>query len=351
MGAAASDPPEPPHKPPKRTQKTRWWLLVPVLAYAGATAVSVVLLQFFVDRFWGATVLAFMPRWAPALPAPLLLVVAAYVRDPRAVGITAACLVAQLFWIGGLRVSVGHGAPKDRSLRVMTQNADRVPFSSGWVAKVVKAEDLDLLVVQECPLANGVATPSPLEGYAFETDINTCVLSRYPISKTDLRPRKDVWAHGGSGAISLYEIDAPFGTFGVMNVHFATARNGLDGFRQFGIRGGINTTKENMELRQWESGLARDWSARTTAPLLVMGDFNMPVESQIYRASWGDLGNAFDACGNGFGYSKETVVRGIEYGTRIDHVLFDSRWACHAARLGPEMGSDHRGMFAELSLK
>ena len=327
------------------------WLLALVLGYAAATAVVVVLLQFFVDRFWVATALAFLPRWILALPAPIVLGVCAYARDLRASGVVVASLVAQLFWVGGLKVSIPHAAvPREQSLRVLTQNADSVPFSSGWLTSLVKDNDLDLVLIQECPVSSAVITPSPIEGYAFEKDINTCVLSRYPFEKTDLRPRKDVWARGGSGAISLYEITAPFGTFAVMNVHFATARNGLNGFRQFGL-GGIATTQENQDLRRWESEVAREWSTRTTAPLLVAGDFNMPEESRIFHASWSDLGSAFDACGNGFGYSKETVLRGIEYGTRIDHVLFDSRWTCHAAHLGPEMGSDHRGMFAELSLK
>ena len=248
------------------------------------------------------------------------------------------------------RSASGTGAPSGKTLRVMTQNADRVQFSTGWVNSLVKDNDLDLLMIQECPVSAEVDVPSPVEGYSFAKDINTCIVSRYPISKSDTRPRKDVWEKGGSGAIALYQIDAPFGSFSLLNLHLATPRQGFYGFKKFRF-GGIATTSENTELRHWESELAREWSKRATGPLIVTGDFNMPRESAVFREFWGDLGSAFDACGSGFGYSKETVVKHVEFGTRIDHVLFDDKWTCHGAHLGPEMGSDHRGMIAELSLK
>ncbi len=338
-------------QPPKHRKKKRVWPLIVAGLYAVATLSFIVLLRAFVDRFWLATAIAFAPRWGLALAAPIPIAAAAIGRDLRAGAVVAATLALQLIFVADLHVSLGHGAaPKDRALRVMTQNADSVPFSTGWVESVVKANDLDLLVVQECPISSHVDTPSPLDGYAFEKDINTCVISRWPITKSDPRPRRDAWARGGSGAIALYEIEAPFGTFALLNVHFATARHGLNGFRQFGL-GGIATTKENIDLRRWESEVAREWTHRTSAPLIVAGDFNMPAESAIYRSTWGELTNAFDACGSGFGYSKETVLHGVEYGTRIDHVAYDGHWKCHAARLGPEMGSDHRGIFAELSLE
>jgi len=58
---------------------------------------------------------------------------------------------------------------------------------------------------------------------------------------------------------------------------------------------------------------------------IVTGDFNMPVESAIYRNTWSVFSNAFNTAGLGFGYTKITPKRGSTYGTRIDHILFDGR--------------------------
>jgi endonuclease/exonuclease/phosphatase (EEP) superfamily protein YafD len=104
-------------------------------------------------------------------------------------------------------------------------------------------------------------------------------------------------------------------------------------------------------MRLWESNLARDWAKHAKGPLIVAGDFNLPRESQIFQEAWGSFGDAFDTCGWGFGYSKETRVKGIEFGTRIDHVLFDSSFGCASVKIGPEIGSDHRGVIAELRLR
>lgn len=326
------------------------WLVAVAGGYLVATLVAAFFVHAWVDKMWAATLLAFLPRWLVALPAPVVLAACLWKRDAWLAGTVPLCLAVQVFLIGGLRVGTGcPRAPRDKEIRIMTQNAMRTPFENGWVAKLVADQDLDVLLVQECPIDEG-SPPSAPSGFSVATDINTCLFSRYPIAEEDVRPRADVWARGGSGAIALYRIEAPVGVFYVMNVHLATVREGISGFRHF-FFGGRETMRESTELRAWESSIAREWSRRAKGPLLVAGDFNMPEESSIYKESWGDLGNAFDACGSGFGYSKETVVKHVEFGTRIDHVLFDDHWTCHEAHLGPEIGSDHRGMVAALTLK
>jgi endonuclease/exonuclease/phosphatase (EEP) superfamily protein YafD len=79
----------------------------------------------------------------------------------------------------------------------------------------------------------------------------------------------------------------------------------------------------------------------------VAGDFNAPVESVIYQESWGDWTNAFSAAGWGFGRTR--MSRWIR--ARIDHILSDDRWVVHRSWVGPDVGSDHRPLFAELRLR
>jgi vancomycin resistance protein VanJ len=334
---------------PKPARRPRW-LVVLVALYALATLITVILMRLLVDKSWVATILAFSPRWLIALPAPFVLGACLYKRDWKLLPVVPACLLAQLFLVGGFRLGTGcSSVSRDKSIRILTQNADRVPFDTGWFANLTESEDLDLVLVQECPVHEFDKPTAPL-GYYVAVDAGTCLFSRFPIAEEDRRPRADVWARGGSGAIALYRIDREVGSFYLMNVHLATVREGLNGFRKF-LFGGRATMKESIELRDWESSLALEWSHRAKGPLIVAGDFNLPEESAIFKEHWGSFGNAFDACGRGFGYSKETVVRHVEFGTRIDHVLFDDHWECHDAHLAPPIGSDHRGMIAVLSLR
>ena len=79
--------------------------------------------------------------------------------------------------------------------------------------------------------------------------------------------------------------------------------------------------------------------------VIVAGDFNMPVESAIYRANWSGFTNAFSCAGWGFGATKATGWHGI----RIDHVLLGPGWTCLGASVGPDLGLDHRPMMVDLS--
>ena len=102
-----------------------------------------------------------------------------------------------------------------------------------------------------------------------------------------------------------YEIETPRGTIDVLNVHLETVREGLEGLRH----GDVAEMRANIAERTWESQLARGWADRATAPLLVGGDFNMPVESEIYRTYWSGFENAFSAAGLGYGASRSIVHR------------------------------------------
>ena len=82
--------------------------------------------------------------------------------------------------------------------------------------------------------------------------------------------------------------------------------------------------------------------------IVVAGDFNLPVESAIYRANWGDLRNAFSNCGRGFGHTKFTSLFGI----RIDHVLTSDPWRCADARVLPSpYGGDHAPLVVDLVIR
>ena len=331
--------------------RRRRWLSWLVYSAALVSVAYVGTIVFLVDVVWPATVLGFLPRWMPAIPVSLIALTCLLLREKKLFAFSLASLLALVVFVCDLQVpsfSCG-GGKESAKIRLLTQNAMSVPLSGAWLADVVKREDLDLVLVQECK-SDDLGGKSPLPGYELAVDYNTCLLTRFHVANQDIRDRKDVWEKGGSGALALYELQAPFGTFYVLNLHLETVRAGLGGFKRFGL-GGIATMRESAEIRAWEAKLAEEWAARSKGPLIVAGDFNTPRESQLFRRAWTKYDSAFDTCGWGFGYTKETVVKHIEFGTRIDHVLFDDAFRCADAHLTPSIGSDHRGLVAELRMK
>ena len=89
---------------------------------------------------------------------------------------------------------------------------------------------------------------------------------------------------------------------------------------------------------------ASQWVRESPHPVLVAGDFNLPVDSRIYGEAWSGFLNAFSTAGLGVGHSKYTRWIGV----RIDHILTSPEWYVEACRVGPAVGSDHLPLLADL---
>ena len=112
------------------------------------------------------------------------------------------------------------------------------------------------------------------------------------------------------------------------------------------MEGDLQRLRLNTEIRDIESHRARAWVDSGTGPLLVLGDFNTPVESRIFQEHWGDFDDAFSVAGTGFGYTKYNGwIR-----ARIDHVLAGEGWRVDRARVGRDAYSDHRPLIVDLTL-
>jgi vancomycin resistance protein VanJ len=315
-----------------------------------------VLLQVWADTWWVATVILFAPRWIWALPLALL-VPAALLLHRRLflpLGATALLAVSPVmgFELPSLSSLVEDGEHRD--IRVVTYNIGGGGIKLAELIDLLEELKADVAVFQECET---IVVTAQLEAKGWYADMKwgSCIASRYPIRKVDARDPKDVWEMNGSGMISRYEIEALGRVVHVVNVHLETVRDGLEEVMRRAWRG-APALEANMHQRAFESGLARAWAARaegsatvepgsaSLVPLLVMGDFNMPVESAIYRRFWSSFTNAFSEVGFGFGRTKETKWHGI----RIDHVLLGPGWICQRAWVGPGLGGDHRPMVVDL---
>jgi vancomycin resistance protein VanJ len=140
-----------------------------------------------------------------------------------------------------------------------------------------------------------------------------------------------------------YALATPGGSISITNLHLETPRKGFEGLM---VRD-VQRLRLNTTLRDLESTLARRWVDAAHGPTIVAGDFNTPVESRIFQEHWGDLVDAFSRVGAGLGMTKYNGWIRI----RIDHVLADRVWWRPVrARMGDDLGSDHRPLIVDLVL-
>lgn len=319
-----------------------------VLAYLGALALAFLMLTALADRWWLATVLTYAPRWVLGLP--LLALLPLSFRPGRARWVLP-LLGGGALWLFGLvdfRVrgafgtGAGSGGTALRPLRFVTYNiGEMAPPTAETLAGLLARLGADVGAFQECRLTTAQLAAQP--GWYGHAESFLCVLSRHPFAKIDVRDPQDFWKRNGSACINRYEIAAPQRTVSLLVVHLETVREGLEALREQHLAG-ARELERNIVIRDEESAAAQAWALRGSAPLVVMGDFNLPVESAIYKRRWGALQNGFGRCGIGLGWSKRTRW----FGLRIDHVLYDGQSRCINARLEDGLGGDHRPVVVDL---
>lgn len=326
-----------------------------VALYGLLVAASYAVLAFAADRAWYGTLLLFGPRWVLLLPGLVLAAAALALGRYWLVGPVALSLFAVAGPIMGFELPspFADEAPADAArIRVATFNVGQKRLNSPEVHDALRRTAADVIALQEVAIDARPAGRggSPLDGYEMHCDLANCLLSRFPIVAVRARDRDDVWKRGGSGAMALYDLDGgKLGTIQVLNVHLETARDGLEAIMHERLEG-RDEVRANIELRRWESELARTFLRDHGASLdrlVVAGDFNMPVESAIYRSYWADFENAFSSAGVGYGFTKHTRL----LAARIDHVLVGGGVRVEDAWVNDEVGSDHRPVVADLVLE
>lgn len=314
-----------------------WGWLLGVVVFA-------VLFWWLADVHWIATLILYGPRWPLLLPVPVLLV-AAWVVDRR---LLAPVLVGVLVVLGpvmggrtGWRALMGtpHGTP----LRIVTFNMRGGQNPLGReVGSRLAGLNPDLVLIQECLETMGAAGVLPA-GWSIRRDGNLCLLSRRPVGDAQVIDVIQTQEDGMSGLAVAYPVPLDGGTVLVGHVHLETPRRGIERFRWGGEVTGM---ARNTLLRDAGSRRVSRWLLDKRAPAaIIAGDFNVPVESRIYRRHWSGCVNAFSRRGRGFGYTRILP----KWSARIDHVLVcDPSWKVVAVSLGPDLGSDHLPVIVDL---
>ena len=302
------------------------------------------------DRTILGTVLLFMGRWVFLLPlivlAPLTFWLWRRMLIPLAVG--ALIVVGPIM---GFRTGWRRLLPHEAGVpvRVVSFNADGGRLAALTLPQLLQRWDAQVVGFQECGEELAAAIHS-VPGWYGHASPDLCLMSRYPIRSAEVMDRRNLDRVkqsetneiGGAGYAVRFVLQGPSGPLRFANIHLETPRKGFEGLMDHDLR----RMRMNTEIRDIESKLARAWVDSGSGPLVVLGDFNTPVESRIYQEHWGDLDEAFSVAGFGLGATKRNGWIRV----RIDHVLTTDQWRTERIRTGTTSFSDHLPVIADLVL-
>lgn len=300
------------------------------------------LLLYAGDLWWPATYLLFSPRWVLAIPLIPLAVAAACWRRRSLIAVLLTLLLVlgpvmgfQIPWRAALS-----SPPPGTRVRVLTCNMHaQKPLQSAW-ERLLAETDPHIVAVQE--LTQGKIDYFSGGQWHVHEEEGLFLASRYPIRR-DVALGDD--SYKGPGKLMRYEVETPAGVVVLFSLHFASPREGLKDTTEDPEAGFVELV-ENSEVRWEQSKDLVRLLDKETRPVLVVGDFNTPTESALFRRVWGRYTDSFLAAGWGWGYTflgKSTTVR-------IDHILSGPGWHCERCWVGPYVGSPHHPVLADLIL-
>jgi vancomycin resistance protein VanJ len=347
------DAPDRSRTPRRRTLLDHIVLALSLLNLA-AVLLLVGLLGIVSEDWWFSLVISYLPR-APWVIPSVLLVLAAMLLRRRIVWINLFSMLLVLGPIMGMRVPLSAWASgaEGNPLTVVSYNVLGNSADAAGIFRELIAADPDLIVLQEATLD---VTPlrAHFADWHFHHAGEYLVAARWPVKMLDAcRPR----GFGRACAI-LCHVDHPDGAFLVGDIHLTTARYGLTRVGPYSpwTGDGIEGLLEHQRLRELEAAGTAEFFAEIDAdmPLLIVGDFNMPVTGSLFQQHWGDLRSAFDAAGWGYGYTAPCHTNGSHWPRnipwlRIDHILLSEHWDALACRVGSSDASDHRCIVARIA--
>ena len=295
------------------------------------------------------------PKFIYAIPL-LVLAPAVAVKCRRHLLVLLAGLALVVVPIMGFRLSWGWMAASPQSwLRVITCNLHGDLVDSRLVMRMLEDVRPDVVAFQECPAGDRLQLPP---GWNVQRHGSMMIASHLPIEEHQVPEPKPAGQPRVVLNVMRVVLQTDQGTLGIFSVHLRTPRHGLEGLydpsakMHIGMKG-VTPLEVEIQRRRLETAAVRDWIDSFDGPSIVAGDFNMPVQSTIYRRTWRDRTNAFSAAGFGFGYTKRTPIQaleGLDYGVRIDHILADPGVKILRCWVGPDVGSDHLPVCADVGL-
>ena len=226
---------------------------------------------------------------------------------------------------------------KVMSFNVWSRNSDLFEL-----ARVIKQENPDLLLLQELPekavkeLALQLAEifPDSQDSFLYDSQKLLATFSRYPL----------VSGHSETkSSVQKVLVQTPVGLLTVYNIHL--------------LRSVLRRGDHWKRLHDRITGLVSKEIAEISGPVIIGGDFNLTSQTETYRQVSSYLKNAHAQAGSGFGFTFPSGSRKLKGlltlppMVRIDHLFYnDSLFAYNAATVTDSGGSDHLPIVAEFLL-
>jgi vancomycin resistance protein VanJ len=322
------------------------WIGATAWAYAGFLVVLVGGLYTLGDRWWPTLLVLFGPRWIWGMPL-LVLIPTVLWRSRRSIGVIIVSAWLFLGPLSGLCIPISWGGNRDKAraerLRVMTCNVHYANLDTDRLGRLISATAPDFVALQEWSHEYSLRQVFSRAGWYIATRQNICFASRYPIREVEVLLLSEHGSNRERACRCL--IQTPAGDFQFFNLMLLSPSDSLRAIGVHPERLG-HELQENIEVRRVQSELVSRWAEAFPGPKLLAGDFNLPVESAIYRRYWSRYSDAFSVVGWGLGHTRFTSWHGV----RIDHILVGPGWQVERCEVGPDVGSDHRPVIADLLL-
>ncbi len=173
-----------------------------------------------------------------------------------------------------------------------------------------------------------------------------CIASNIPFKQIKVLDRKMFGGWGNFAAI--YQLESNEGHINLANVHFDTPRHALLAFIK--AKGMSLFSMDFDENRKIEASLVNSFMSSLNN-VVVAGDFNMPVDENIYQDNFSWLTNAIDEYGTGVNNTKYINWKGYSlFGLRIDHILYSDDICVNEVIVLESLGGDHRPIMATLRI-
>ncbi|MFB9057113.1 endonuclease/exonuclease/phosphatase family protein [Mariniflexile ostreae] len=138
-------------------------------------------------------------------------------------------------------------------------------------------------------------------------------------------------------------------TIRVYNIHFESLRIDprIENLNKEESERLFKRIEKTFEMQQLQTELFLIHKKQSTYKMIICGDFNNSAFSYVYRTIKGDLNDAFQEAGNGFGRTYDFKF----FPVRIDFMFVDQAFEVNGFKTYNVFNSDHFPIMATLALK
>jgi vancomycin resistance protein VanJ len=277
--------------------------------------------------------LLYVPRQPILVATITAALLAGLLRSRVFVALECALTVVVVFPVMGFVLS----APKhaDRPVRLLSYNVFFGKLGRGALLDEIESMSADVILLQAANDSMGARMEERFPGFVTRQDGELVISTRFPIREATV---PEPLPSGAPAMFVRYVLETPSGPLEVFNIHPYSPREAL--FE----RGAL--VDDDVSRREAQVGAAMRAARSAGAPFVIAGDTNLPGLSRIARRHFGELNDAFDDAGTGFGYTFPAKYPWM----RLDRVLSGRGIRFVEAHVAPRGASDHRCLLVQLEI-